>query len=154
MRLRRTLLVPAAVALLAVPALAQWPGAATPPRTPGLTSSTECTVAKTFDPIDPTAEDTFAVIFEGRSLSSIDAYSAELIAGSDSTPAAIFDGAPTASGGTVQIALDPNDGCAAAGCREGNWYSIMVRPVDSDGNKPVGRFCLRVGRDRYARPSK
>lgn len=150
-RLAWLLLLP----LLPQPAQAQtwaglWDGASP---TPGATGSTECPKARTFDPIDPTAEDTFGVIFEGRSLASVDSYGAELISGTDSTPAAIFDGAPTASGGTVQIALDPNDGCAAPGCREGNWYEIMIRPVDASGNKPVARFCLPVRRARYARPS-
>jgi len=153
--MRPLFVLPLAWSLLTLPAQAQtwaglWEG---PSQTPGATGAVECPTGRTFDPIDPTAEDTFGVIFEGRSLSSVDTYSAELISGTDTTPAAIFDGAPTASGGTVQIALDPNDGCATAGCREGNWYAIMIRPVDTSGNKPVARFCLPVRRARYGKPS-
>ena len=137
----------------ATSAQAQW-GASFTPSASAPAGVEECPHALTWSPIDPAATDTFQMQFETRTLSSLTDHGIELIHGTDSDPNSVISGTPTVSGDIVTFVLAPDTGCATAGCREGNWYSVHAQPTDSASNKPVGRVCLHVERRRFGKPTQ
>ena len=120
-----------------------------PPLTPGVstgaTGATECPQSRRWDAIDPTATDLRAMVFEGRTLSSVFATRVELLSGTDATPTGIID-STSVSGGVFNFVLAPT------AAREGNWYQLCAQPEDSNGRKPWACGCIQVARERYARP--
>lgn len=147
------LIVILAFILIASPLQADW-GASFTPSSTAPAGDEECPLSVTWEPLDPAARDTYSIQFQSRSLSSLEDYGIEIIHGTDADPNSVIVGTPSTSGELVSFVLAPDTGCASAGCREGNWYSVHAQPVDSEGNKPVWRACLHVERKRYGKPGE
>ena len=128
---------------LASPASAQWWLGNT-----GNTSGSEgCTRENTWT-VEPKQVDTFTFEFQGR---TINATPTPIISVStikqvkpDNTPGQIVTTGPSVSGSQVTVTVNPDNGCAAASCRAGNWYQLDLQPTDSSSNKPTAAACIYV----------
>lgn len=114
----------------------------------GNTSGTEACQRDNTWVVEPDQKDTFTFQFQGRTINAtptpVVSLSVIKQVQADATPAQIVTGGPAVSGSSVTVQLNPDNGCGSAGCRNGNWYQLDVRPTDSAGNEPTASACLYV----------
>jgi len=102
--------------------------------------------------MDPVEIDSFGCRFVARSLVDTGSQPANWITvtetgtpRNDGAPSAILTASST-SGTDAAFTLSPDQGCAVSGCRTGKSYEIRIRPLDSDGNRPLCVVGLHVQR--------
>lgn len=101
--------------------------------------------------IEPIAQDTYTVLFEGRTLSSVAiTVSLRKKKQADATPSAIVTNS-SVSGSNASFTLAPDTGCGATGCRAGNIYQLKIQPTETGGNKPTANILVEVD-TVYLRP--
>ncbi len=102
--------------------------------------------------LEPVATETFACIFDGRTLSSMAVGFPEVTlirkAQTDASPSAIVT-ASGVSGSRATVTIAPDTGCGASGCRTGNIYQVRMMVVDSAGNEPTCNFRLDVDKVQF-----
>lgn len=61
----------------------------------------------------------------------------------DASPSAIVVAGPTRTGNTIAVQISPDQGCGAAGCRNGNSYLVTLR-AEAGSDRPVCVFRVNV----------